>query len=80
MNKATQADLIISILKSKESVTADQLMHLDIKNPSAVVSRLIQQGYLIDTTVITKKMARSSSSSSQIIYTLREAVRKPLFG
>jgi len=80
MHNTTQADLILSILKNKPSVTANQLMCLDIKSPSAVISRLIQKGYLIDTTIITKKRAGAGSSSSEIIYTLREKFKKPLFG
>jgi len=80
MNKPTQAELILSILAIKQSITADQLKCLDIKNPSAVISRLIQRGYLIDITIVTKKVAPTYACRTQITYRLRKKYIKPLFG
>jgi len=77
MNKPTQADLILWILTHLESVTADQLRYLGIGNPSAVISRLIKQGYLIDRVVVSERLADESCyCRTEITYTLREEMFK----
>ncbi|BDX03098.1 hypothetical protein MACH16_18460 [Marinomonas pontica] len=68
--KYTQAELVLAVLQSRKTVTTDILEDLGIKCPSAVICKLNNSGYRIESELICSNTSGLSNKKRQAEYKL----------